>query len=164
MQRASLPPNENEMNAFTKICQIAEHGAKLEQHWKALGYSCPKSNWLGTLLPTENSKKSKILYEKLIDCIVDTGLKTIGTDLSDIAFFLKLEGKRLKNDDLQNCLDMRCFSLEVSVEDRFKRQNLSLGDAQRLDNVFKMIQYSYEEVFSEIFKNYKRGKRHFYRL
>ena len=121
MQRASLPPNENEMNAFTKICQIAEHGAKLEQHWKALGYSCPKSNWLGTLLPTENSKKSKILYEKLIDCIVDTGLKTIGTDLSDIAFFLKLEGKRLKNDDLQNCLDIRCFRFNIVMKKFFQK-------------------------------------------
>ncbi len=156
----AMVATENEMNAFMKICQVAEHGASYNENWKALGYSYPKTGILGSFFKSANDKKSELLLKKLIDTIVSAGLNVIRVKADSISCGFDFYGKKFKNVlktvELQEGLQRGFRLSKMSVESLFRYNKLTTNDASRLDNVFKMIDFSYTEIFNEIFKEYKR--------
>ena len=154
-------PTEKQMEAFAQICGIAEHGASYEQNWEALGYSYPKNNLISFFFSNEENKKSKILYEELLDIIISIGVLEIGTASSSIIEYLKVHNQRLKNQDIKKSLeriDRERLQRKISnkgIADRFQKEGLSTDDAERLDRVLNMIEFSYSELFSEMFKEFR---------
>ncbi len=153
---------EKGMRAFAQICQIAEFGASDDKNWEALGYSCPKNSLVSSLFPNERYKKSKILYEELLDTIVSAGLLKINEGKSSIEEYLKYHNQQLRNKDIRNSLvriDGERLQRMISnkgIADRFEKAGLSTDDAKRLDNVLEMIYYSYSEMFSIMFKDFEK--------
>ncbi len=152
------PASDKEMNAFGKICQIAQHGASYDENWKALGYDVPKNGIFSGFFQTEQEKKAKVLYTILLDRIIHIGFEVTGIKVVNVDSYLVANKKELKNRDLQECW-RRWSRWNEKVKYRFEREHLSTNDAERLENVLKFIEYSYEEVFKEIFKGFKSRKR-----
>ena len=150
-------PTKNEMEAFLKICQVAEHGASFSENWKALGYSYPKTDsFFGALFQSDNYKKAMILQKKLIDTIVAAGLKVIGLSADSASSGMDFYGKVLNNKDLQEALQRKFRWSESTVEYLFRFNKLSTNDAARLENVFKMISLSYSEIFIDMYIDFKK--------
>lgn len=153
------PASDKEMNVFGKICQIAEHGASYDENWKALGYDVPKNGFFSGFFQTEQEKKAQVLYTILLDRIINIGFKVTGIKVVDVDSYLVANKMELKNRDLQECW-RRWSCWNETVEYRFEREHLSTNDAEKLENVLKFIEYSYKEVFQDIFKDFKPRKHY----
>ena len=161
---------DEEMNAFGKICKVAEHGVKYDENWKALGYKCPKDFFSTFSFNSEKSKKAKIIYDVLMDCIIEAGLHCIGIRAWMVECRLRLCNSILINSDIANSIQ-RLSKMKIEynsnlpviksfqVSGRFIENGLSTQDAERLEGVLAMIQFSYAEIFSDIFKDFPKRNR-----
>ena len=157
------PPvaTETEMEAFAKICQVAEHGIQYEGNWQILGYSYPKKGFFSSFFSSKNSKRTKsdILKELLVDTIVLAGFNVIDPSSKSlrnrVLEYLKRNDIVLKNEDLQKGVD-RCFSHRVFPASDYLKDagGVSKGEGERLENALKMIELSYTDIFLEIFKDH----------
>lgn len=156
---------EKEMAAFSKICDVAKHGVKYEENWKALGYSYPDKGFLSFFTKSEDTpamKKSKLLKEFLLDTIVYAGLDVIGVSPSAVCQYLLNNNKQLSDKDLHEGLRYRSFhygekNLDgsyFSLEDCLNENGLPAHDAKRLESILLMIRASYTDIFMQIFKDY----------
>lgn len=152
---------EKSMNAFAQICQIAEHGATYDKNWEALGYSCPKNSLISSFFPNERDKKAKIIYEELLDTIISAGLLKIHEANSSIQAYLNYHNQQLRNKEIKNSLvriggeRLDRMIHNKGIGDRFEKAGLSTDDAERIDNVLRMIGFSYSELFSGMFKDFE---------
>ena len=66
-------------------------------------------------------------------------------------------GKTLDNQEIER-IDRERLQRKISnkgIADRFQKEGLSTDDAERLDRVLNMIEFSYSELFSEMFKEFR---------